>query len=294
MRKIDIKKLSIGSAQLDSNYGLDDKKLTIAQLKKILNIANKMKINNLDTASDYFNSENTIGKIEISKKFKITSKLKKFDKIKNLKKKIDCLEKSIYFSLKKLKIKSINSILFHESKSLFRRDGYKIYKKLMDFKYNKIIKKVGISVYDIKEFDCLVKNYDFDVVQIPLNVFNQNFFINENLNKIKKRKIEIEVRSIFLQGLLLNNKWIEKYFFQIRNKIRELDNLSNKYNLNRVELCLNFITNINEIDKIIIGVNNLNNFNEILNSQYRKLNLNDFKTISIKDKKIIDPRNWKF
>tara|TARA_Y100000590_G_scaffold328379_1_gene372918 strand:- start:2350 stop:3237 length:888 start_codon:yes stop_codon:yes gene_type:complete len=294
LRKIDIKKLSIGSAQLDTNYGLGSNSLTIYEFEKILEIANKMKINNLDTASDYLNSENIIGKLKISKRFKITTKLEKFDKIKKLEKKIDSLEKSIYFSLRNLKRKSIDSLLFHESKSLLKKNGDKIYKKLMDFKSNKIINKIGISIYNIKEFDCLIRNYDFDIVQIPLNVFNQNFFLNNNLKKIKKRKIKIEVRSVFLQGLIINNKWIEKYFFQIKNKIKQLDKLSDRYNLNRIELCLNFIANIKEIDKIIIGVNNLNHFNQIINSQYKKINLNDFKSLSIKDKKIIDPRNWKF
>ena len=51
----------------------------------------------------------------------------------------------------------------------------------------------------------LAKNLIFDVIQLPINVLNQEFFQKEFFVELKKKKIEIHARSIFLQGLLIEN-----------------------------------------------------------------------------------------
>ena len=49
-----------------------------------------------------------------------------------------------------------------------------------------------------------------DIVQIPLNFFDQEFFKNKIQNLLKTDKTKVHVRSIFLQGILLNNNF-KKY-----------------------------------------------------------------------------------
>ena len=55
-------KLVIGSAQLGMNYGLfNNKKINCKEFKKIEKLIIKSKINFIDTAVSYGNSENIIG-----------------------------------------------------------------------------------------------------------------------------------------------------------------------------------------------------------------------------------------
>ena len=54
-----------------------------------------------------------------------------------------------------------------------------------------------------------IKQNNFDIVQFPMNVFDQRLLDKRIGNLIKKKKIEVHIRSIFLQGLLtLRNKKI--------------------------------------------------------------------------------------
>ena len=52
-----------------------------------------------------------------------------------------------------------------------------------------------------------LKNWEkptIDVIQAPLNVLDQRIDHSKNLNFLKRKKIEIHVRSIFLQGVLVD------------------------------------------------------------------------------------------
>ena len=69
-------KLVIGSAQLGINYGLfDNKKIDHKEFKKIEKLVLKSKINFIDTAISYGDSENIIGRSKL-KNLNIITKIK--------------------------------------------------------------------------------------------------------------------------------------------------------------------------------------------------------------------------
>ena len=57
----------------------------------------------------------------------------------------------------------------------------------------------------MKEFNFLIKNYKFDLIQVPLNVFNKDFLNKKFKNEVLKKNIKVHVRSVFLQGVLTNH-----------------------------------------------------------------------------------------
>ena len=85
---------------------------------------------------------------------------------------------------------------------LLTKIGKEIFGVLNDFKLKGIIKKIGISIYTCKKLEKILKNFQIDYVQIPINLVNISVF-NETKKIIKNKKIEIHARSIFLQVLLL-------------------------------------------------------------------------------------------
>ena len=72
-------------------------------------------------------------------------------------------------------------------------------------KKSNYFKNLGFSCYKIKEIYEILKKFDADIIQFPFNIFDQRLNNNSLIKKIKK-KIKIQIRSIFLQGLLLNRK----------------------------------------------------------------------------------------
>ena len=114
---------------------------------------------------------------------------------------------------------------------------------------------------------------------------------NDFLKKIKELGIEIQVRSIFLQGMLLENK-IKNMSKIIDVKVRKIDKICNKKNITRLSFLLNFINSIQEIDKIVVGIDSVNQLKKIIKSMQNPIKIGNFKGLALTDERIVDPRSW--
>jgi aryl-alcohol dehydrogenase-like predicted oxidoreductase len=157
--------------------------------------------------------------------------------------------------------------------------------------------KIGFSLYHPAEAEYILQNnIPCDIVQVPYNIFDQRFA--SLFSELKSRKIEIYVRSVFLQGLFFihpNN--LDEQFDSIRHRMRELSAFSEKEQIAMSTLCLGFVDSNKYIDNIIIGVDSLENLKENINNYNRlsdlSINYRQFESFSITDESIILPFNWK-
>ena len=81
-------------------------------------------------------------------------------------------------------------------------------------------------------------NYNIDLIQIPLNLFDRRFEKQGYLEKFKKKHIEIHTRSIFLQGLLLENK-VPKNFKPWTRNFKQIDEWTSLNNISKQSSAFN-------------------------------------------------------
>ena len=285
-------KICIGSANFGMEYGLDKKSpLLKKDIKEIFEFLKKENTIYIDTAANYKNSEIIIGKYS-TKKFKIITKIKKIPKgVKDLEK---WLKNEIYISCKKLRVNKIYGLLVHDTQDLKnKKKAKKIYKTFDILKKSKIIEKIGLSIYNPNELDLYLKNYNFEIVQAPLNIFDRRIINSGWLKKINEKGIEFFARSIFLQGLLIKdiNK-IDKFFSPYKKKFEKFEIWTQKLNISKVEACIRFVNSYREVDKVIVGINNRMHFFE----NYKFLKKDKLivpNSLEIKSGKILNPKLWK-
>ena len=282
-------KLVIGSAQLGMNYGLfNNKKINSKEFKKIEKLVLISKINFIDTAISYGNSENIIGNSKL-KKLNIITKIKLPSKkdihIRNW------VSKEISRSLIKLKINKIYGVLIHNYKDLLGKNGKNYLLSLQELKRKKIIRKIGISVYNPQEIKSIWKFWKPDLIQAPFNPLDNRILESGWINILKKFKVKIFVRSIFLQGLLINENnsfVINKNSKILLNKFR---NWCFKNNVSLLQACLHFIKQFKKIDYLVVGFNNYNQLKEIIDV-FKKKQINIPRKFFTKNINLIDPRKW--
>ena len=149
-------------------------------------------------------------------------------------------------------------------------------------------------MYNFDKVIEIVKNFKIDIIQLPYNLLDRRLENKELQNILKEKKVQIYVRSIFLQGLLLSEKSkIPPQFQKYQNLFDKIDNFCIRNDTNKLELCLKFVTNKNFIDKIIIGIDDKKNIIDINKIKINKMNYRLPNIFSI-DKKLIDPRKWRF
>ena len=157
----------------------------------------------------------------------------------------------------------------------------------------KIVKKIGLSVYDPKELDLFFKEYNYQIIQIPVNIFDRRLISSGWGKKLSKKDVEIFARSIFLKGLLLRDAdKIPKEFSRWNKKFINFEKWVKKKKINKAEACIRFVKSFKEVKKIIFGVNNVEQLKE--NMVFSNKNKILFPTnLNINSGKILDPRKWK-
>ncbi|MBS22283.1 MAG: hypothetical protein CML72_00495 [Rhodobacterales bacterium] len=114
------------------------------------------------------------------------------------------------------------------------------------------------------------------------------------LEKISNKGIEIHIRSIFLQGLLLFKKEeIPQEFLKYYNIWEEWYNWLNTTKLNSLEACIRYTNSLKSVDKIVVGINSARQLKQITKYMRKpklKKKPNWQNSIS---KDLIDPRLWK-
>ena len=261
-------KLALGTVQFGTNYGVSNTKGKVSQeeVGEILKYAKAQGITTLDTAQGYGDSENTLGNFDLSG-FRIITKLSVNNRIEQ--------------SLENLKVQNIYGLMFHREDEI---DDIS-WLNFENYKSQKLVNKIGVSVYSPEKLFDIIKKYPIDIVQLPLNVLDQRFL--PFFPELKKRNIEIHSRSTFLQGLLLMDiKKISPYFNEIKPLLEKLPK-------NKLQASINFIKSIKEIDKIVFGVTSKKELEQIF-LIYNIMSLPlDYSKFAIQDEKYINPSKWR-
>ena len=284
-------KFVLGTAQFGGGYGprKNNEIVTNSEFNKIVGFVKKKKINFLDTARSYGSCEKRLS-FKNLKKFNVITKI--LVPHNSIKKPEIWIRSQIKEILKNLNLKKIYGVLFHNSNFFVNKKKSKYFIALKKLKKEGLVKKIGFSVYEPKELKYLMKYYSMDIVQLPYSIADRRFDEQNCFKLLKEQNIEIYVRSIFLQGLLLYNyNSIPKKFKKYENKWKSWRIWLKKNNISPIDACLNFVMLNKNIDKIVVGVHNLKQLKQIASFKKKKIIYPKF--FPIKNKKIIDPRTWK-
>ncbi|MDB4850448.1 aldo/keto reductase [Gammaproteobacteria bacterium] len=282
----------IGSAQFGLDYGISNRNGIVSnkKIKNIIDLAAKNGISEIDTAVNYGSSHAAIGGVEHS--LEISSKLPEInldeDDIS------DQIFKIFSKSLQELNKSKLKTLYLHSPQQLLQPNGKFIYESLLTLKSQKLIKNIGISVYDPNEVLEIIRNFDIDVVQLPFNLIDQRFNEKHLLEKLKEKKIEVNCRSIFLQGLLLMPLHdLPKQFEKWQGLFLSWTNWLKVNQIHPVHACIAFAAMNQNIDNIVVGIESLVQLEQII-SFFSKNNFSElsFPNIKSDDSTLVNPSFW--
>jgi aryl-alcohol dehydrogenase-like predicted oxidoreductase len=291
-----MKRLIIGTANFDNDYGILNNKLSKKEIEKVLKFCFNNRIKTIDSAPTYGKAEKIIGNflqnhdcngVDLISK---TPLIFKDDEI------YEKINKSIETTLNNMKLEKIHTLLIHSVSNFLEVNPSTFLESLLKLKSEGKIKKIGISIYEEKEFNAIAKFFIPDVVQLPISIIDQRFLSNKFLTTLKKKKCEIHARSIFFQGLLfLDSDKIPKNLLAIKGPILLIDRFCKQYAVTRLNLILNFICSIKEIDAFVVGVKSKGNlvevFKELCTIKLKRYKI-PYNNFFLNNPKILDARNW--
>jgi aryl-alcohol dehydrogenase-like predicted oxidoreductase len=289
-------KLVLGTVQFGLDYGItnQDGKPSQKTVSEILEVARSNNIELLDSASGYGDSEDRLGKLfDQSKSFEITSKTPNW----NGSPPADCAEqvrKTFVTSQKNLHRKRLTGLMVHFARDLLSAQGVEIWGTLSELKSNGDIDHAGISFYADDPIEDLINKYSPDFIQVPVNVLDQRLLNNGLLKQIRDKGIEIHVRSVFLQGVILTPLTrLPAQFSELADVLGKFTRICQREKMSQLEGALNFVKSIKEVSSVVVGVTTpgeLQNICEAFNRHPGKFV--DWASTQCDVPELIDPRFW--
>ncbi|MFA4935434.1 MAG: aldo/keto reductase [Candidatus Methanoperedens sp.] len=235
--------LVLGTAQLGLTYGVanrtgqPDQKMATS----IIAEAWKCGIREFDTAQGYGISEMVLGKalseLRISSQARVISKFDPHLDHLNAMILSDSLDKS----LEQLGIQNLYGIMLHREEMLsFWNQGISII--LNNIVQSGRASHIGVAVYSPEKAIQALNLEGIDMVQIPTNILDRRFEDAGVYELAERKKKQLYIRSIFLQGLILMGleEIPEKLSFA-KPIIEKIDMLSRDFNLSRSEIAMGYL-----------------------------------------------------
>ena len=259
-------KLALGTVQFGLQYGVANTsgKVDAKEVSNILQLAKAAGISTLDTAIAYGDSEDCLGQIGVQSWSVIT-------KLPAIPADVDVptwVQTQVTSALKRLRVEKLDALLLHRSNDIVGKYANEYQEALLNLKLQGFCKSVGVSIYSPDELDLIwghSSGWHPDIIQAPLNVFDQSLINSGWLNKLNAEGVCVHTRSTFLQGLLVMPSKNRPTFFNPWHPLlnRWLEWCQNQ-SISPLKAALNFVCNHPGIEKVVIGVDSAKQLKEIL------------------------------
>ena len=282
-------RIVLGGAQLGLPYGIlnGGETLSREEVARILDTAVDHRIDSIDTATAYGQSESIIGETSQSR-FNIISKLPPLPvDVSNVS---EWVHSQVQGSLSRLKCTSLDALLLHRPQDLTGAQGAELYAAIGLLLAEKVIHRFGVSIYSPDDLEGIIGTFDIHVVQAPLNVFDRR--ILGVTNRLSALNIEVHVRSVFLQGVLIASPKNRPQRFEPWSEHFALfDEWVRSSGVSAMACCMGFALQQPGIAKLVIGTTSAESLDEIMNS-IPNSDLEVPTHLQSSVEQLIDPRFW--
>ena len=284
-------RLALGTVQFGLYYGIANTNGQVSgpEAARMLCLASSSGIDVLDTAISYGDSECKLGETGVSD-FRIITKLPAIPE--GCHDVAEWIFGQVAGSIARLRVQSLYGLLLHQPQQLLEKNGAVIYASLHKLKQVGLVQKIGVSIYDPTQLESLCANYVIDLVQAPFNLVDRRLLTSGWLQRLTDEGVEVHVRSVFLQGLLLLplvdipvkfSSWAPLWH-QWRDWLAQSG-------VTAVQACLAYALSFPAIDRVVVGADSEQQLQQIINAAGCQLP-SELPNLECYDEALISPALW--
>lgn len=281
-------RLCLGTVQFGVAYGIAGRSEAVgdAEARAILEVAHAGGIRRLDTAPAYGDIEARLGRLCTGLDFTIMSKIPALP--------ADCTDdqaaafvtRSLELSRERLGDK-LRRILFHESRDLAGPAGSRLWEAAAQWCAREEV-ALGVSTYGPEQLDALGQIFPVQICQMPGNAFDQRLTGYGG----HFEAVEIALRSVFLQGLLLMTQNAgSKRLPAAAAALDRWHRRCSDFGLTPLECALAIAKTLPGADFCAVGVDGTAHLEQII-AAWNGSTPREAPELAITDTAIIDPRQW--
>lgn len=290
-------KIGLGTVQWGMRYGVANRsgRPEAGEIARILRLARESGITLLDTAQAYGDAESVIGQVgQDTYGWRIVTKIQAIQNGNFGDREALALSDAFLESRRRLNSSKLYGLLVHNADDLLSASGPRLWETLQTFKAQALVSMVGVSVYEPEQLGRILDRFPIDLVQLPLNLYDQRFLHEGLLARARLSGVEVHVRSVFLQGLLLlPPDQLPDQFSGVRAGHMRFYRECEVSGITPLEASLRFCLTQSEVDQVIVGCEAREQLAGILlAASVGGARLPDPGAFAVEDFALVDPRRW--
>jgi aryl-alcohol dehydrogenase-like predicted oxidoreductase len=285
-------RIALGTAQFGLNYGIANRsgKVSSGLVRGMLDLALSAGVDTLDTAVTYGDAEVLLGRLGVSK-FKVITKVPSLRvRSEGI---YEAIASEVEASLVRLNIGRLYGLLLHDADDLGPPSGEEVAAALAAIQERGLVEHIGVSIYRPSQLAVALRQLSLGLVQAPLNVFDRRIADSGWLTRLSAAGIEVHLRSVFLQGLLLvPMEQMHDYFLPWRERLKEWSDWVALQGGVALAACLAHALSYEGPSRIVVGCDSIEQLREILRSAAEFSVMAPVALTSV-DEGLINPAMWR-
>jgi aryl-alcohol dehydrogenase-like predicted oxidoreductase len=287
---LSVSKLGLAAAQ----FGLDGMSATPrarspeTEPRDILAIAARARLSVLDVSGNYGRAEQVLGDlIPRPVPFRVTLSAARADRGP------DFVEAEARASLRRLAVERADAIIVPSPAELFGPHGAAVWDRLARLRDEGLFAKVGVAAHASDDPVGVARRFKPDILQAPASLLDQRLLADGSLQRIAGMGIEVQLRSIFLNGLLfLPPDRAPTHLKAAASRISRARRLIAEGRSDPLQAALGFALSRVEASAVLVGVTSAAELSAVVAAASSPPPDLDWDDMAIDDPVALDPRRW--
>ncbi|HQN50968.1 MAG TPA: aldo/keto reductase [Phenylobacterium sp.] len=283
-----LSKLGIGSGQFALDQTSVRGRPRSAEVRDMLEIAARTRLTVLDIAGYSPQSDAALGDIlPRPNPFDICISTVRADRG------ADLVEAEARAALRRMGVEQAECIMVPSASELFGPHGAALWDRLKALKDQGVTRKIGVAVFASDDPLGVARRFRPDVVQAPASLLDQRLIVDGTLASIAEMGIQVHLRSIFLNGLLLlPPDRAPNHLKAAAARISRARRLIAEGRSDPLQAALGFALSRPEAHTVLVGVASTAELNAVIAAGANPPPDLDWDEMALDDPVALDPRAW--
>ena len=284
-----LSKLGLGSSQFVPGGSTPPRgRSPEAEARDILNIAGRAGLGVFDASGAWGKAETLLGDLMPRPvPFRLTIGSVRPDRGP------DFVEGEARASLARLGVERADAIVVPMVSDLFGPQGEAMWTRLRGMKDAGVFKRIGVAVCASDDPVGVARRFRPDMIQAPGSLLDQRLLADGTLERIAGMGIEVQLRSIFLNGLLFLP--IDRIPGQLKSATRGLSKVRRMIAEGRsdpLQAALGFALSRPEASAVLVNVHSAAELSAVIAAASSPPPDLDWNEMALDDEVVLDPRRW--
>jgi aryl-alcohol dehydrogenase-like predicted oxidoreductase len=259
-----------------------------AEVGDILAIAARSNISVFDAATSSAWGESVIGeRMPQPCPFRVALKAARMDRG------ADYVEDQARAALQRLRLRRADAVVVPIAGDLFGPYGAEIWTRLQALRDEGLFAKLGVSVYASDDPLGVARRFKPDIVQAPASLLDQRLLVDGTLAELAAMGVEVQMRSIFLQGLLfLPPDRVPGPLKGAASRLSRVRRMIAEGRSDPLQAALGFALSRPEAQAVIVGVATAPELQAVVAAAQSPPPDLDWDEMALDDPVALDPRRW--